>query len=74
MLEALQPTPKRGWVLDHEGYSALTESAIEPRFAFGNGFLGMCAARSISRGPTWPNWLGYIRSASRPRCLDIRRH
>ena len=53
MLEAFQPTSEPGWVLSHEGYSVLTESAVESRFAFGNGFLGMRAARSVSRGPTW---------------------
>ena len=41
------------------------ESAVESRFAFGNGFLGMRAARSVSRGPTWVGWLGW---ASWPRC------
>ena len=45
-----------------------TESAVESRFAFGNGFLGMRAARSVSRGPTWVGWLGYSRWASWPRC------
>src|SRR5215469_9747221 len=68
MLEALQPTKDPDWVLRHEGYSVLTESAVESRFAFGNGFLGMRAARSISRGPTWASWLGYVRWASWPRC------
>ena len=46
----------------------LTENAVESRFALGNGFLGMRAARSVSRGPTWVSWLGYIRWASWPRC------
>ena len=46
----------------------LTESAVESRLAFGNGFLGMRAARSVSRGPTWVAWLGYSRWASWPRC------
>jgi len=68
MLEALQLAQEPGWILSHEGYSVLTESAVESRFAFGNGFLGMRAARSISRGPTWTSWLGYIRWASWPRC------
>jgi hypothetical protein len=57
MLEALQPTQDPDWVLSHEGYNVLTESAFESRFAFGNGFLGMRAARSVSRGPTWVAWL-----------------
>jgi trehalose/maltose hydrolase-like predicted phosphorylase len=68
MLEALQPTQDPAWVLSHEGYNVLTESAVESRFAFGNGFLGMRAARSVSRGPTWVGWLGYSRWASWPRC------
>ena len=68
MLETLKPTQEPGWVLSHEGYSILSESAVESRFALGNGFLGMRAARSVSRGPTWVAWLGYIRWASWPRC------
>jgi trehalose/maltose hydrolase-like predicted phosphorylase len=68
MEAALHPTEDRGWVLSHEGYDVLTESAVESRFAFGNGFLGMRAARSVSRGPTWVAWLGYSRWASWPRC------
>src|SRR5215467_8881570 len=68
MLEMLEPTQEPGWVLSHEGYNVLSESAVESRFAFGNGLLGMRAARSVSRGPTWVAWLGYIRWASWPRC------
>ena len=56
------------WVLRHEGYSVLSESAVESRFALANGFLGMRAARAVSRGPTWLSWLGYIKWASWPRC------
>jgi trehalose/maltose hydrolase-like predicted phosphorylase len=68
MHEPLEPTREPGWVLSHEGYDLLSESALESRFAFGNGFLGMRAARSVSRGPTWVGWLGYIKWASWPRC------
>jgi HAD superfamily hydrolase (TIGR01509 family) len=68
MHAALEPTRGRGWVLTHRGYSVLTESAVESRFALGNGFLGMRAARSVSRGPTWVSWLGFLRWASWPRC------
>jgi hypothetical protein len=68
MLEALEPTPEPGWVLSHEGYNVLTESAVESRFAFSNGFLSMRAARPVSRGRTWVGWLGYSRWASWPRC------
>jgi Glycosyl hydrolase family 65, N-terminal domain len=46
----------------------LTESAVESRFALANGFLGVRAARAVSRGPTWVSWLGYIKWASWPRC------
>src|SRR5262245_40867734 len=72
MLEALRPTQDPDWVLSHDGYSVLTESAVESRFAFANGFLGMRAARSISRGPTWGCWLGLRRWASWPRCYVAR--
>ena len=68
MHEVLEPTREPGWVLSHDGYDLLSESALESRFAFGNGFLGMRAARSVSRGPTWVGWLGYIKWASWPRC------
>ena len=64
----LEPTQDPGWVLRYEGYNVLGESALESRFAFGNGFLGMRAARSVSRGPTWVSWLGHSRWASWPRC------
>src|SRR4030095_3458957 len=68
MIPLLEPAQNPGWVLSHEGYDSLTESALESSFAFGNGFLGMRAARSVSRGPTWVSWLGYSKWASWPRC------
>jgi len=68
MLEALKVTEYPNWTLSHDGYDILTESAFESSFAVGNGFLGMRAARSVSRGPTWVSWLGYSRWASWPRC------
>ena len=68
MRDAIEPTRDPGWVLTHEGYSVVTENAVESRFALGNGFLGMRASRPVSRGPTWVSWLGYIRWASWPRC------
>ena len=68
MRDVLEPTADPEWVLHHEGFNVVTENAVESRFAFGNGFLGMRAARSISRGPTWTSWLRYIRWASWPRC------
>src|SRR5262249_28928965 len=68
MHEALEPTRDPDWLLSHQGYNVLTESAVESSLAFGNGFLGMRAARSVSGGPTWVAWLGYSRGASWPRC------
>src|SRR6185437_10524372 len=68
MREATRPTGEPGWILSHEGYSVLTETAVESRFALANGFLGVRAARAASRGPTWVSWLGYIKWASWPRC------
>jgi trehalose/maltose hydrolase-like predicted phosphorylase/beta-phosphoglucomutase-like phosphatase (HAD superfamily) len=68
MHELLQPTPDSRWTLRHEGYSVLSESAVESRFALSNGFLGMRAARAISRGSTWLSWLSYVKWASWPRC------
>src|ERR1700761_3837010 len=68
MRDVLEPTADPEWVLNHEGYNVLTENEVESRFAFGNGFLGMRAARSVARGPTWTSWLKYIRWASWPRC------
>ena len=66
--EMLEATLEPNWVLSHHGYSVLTENIVESRFALGNGFMGMRAARPISRGPTWVSWLGYMRWASWPRC------
>ena len=43
MRNPLQTTQDSNWVLSHEGYNALSESAVESRLAFGNGFLGMWA-------------------------------
>ncbi|MGO8954585.1 MAG: glycoside hydrolase family 65 protein [Rhodomicrobium sp.] len=68
MREALEPTADPGWIISHEGFNVLTESAVESRLAFGNGFLGMRAARSAGRGPTWLSWLGCVRWQSWPRC------
>ena len=68
MHQEFEPSLDPSWILSHEGYNVLSESAVESRLAFGNGFLGMRAARSISRGPTWVSWLGYTRWASWPRC------
>ena len=68
MHDAMQPTDDPGWVLSHDGYNVLSESAVESRFALSNGFLGMRASRSITRGPTWLSWLGFVKWASWPRC------
>jgi len=68
MLDVMAPTRDPDWVLYHEGYGVLSESAVESRFALANGFLGVRAARAVSRGPTWVSWLGHIKWASWPRC------
>ena len=75
MLEALQSTQDPDWVFSHEGCGVLTESAVESLFAFGNRFMGMRAARSISPGPTGAGRLGYSdrpdRHGSRPRAASL---
>jgi trehalose/maltose hydrolase-like predicted phosphorylase len=68
MHDALDRRQDPGWLVSHEGYSILTESEVESRLAFGNGFLGMRAARAAGRGPTWLSWLGFVRWQSWPRC------
>ena len=45
MHEAFEQTQDPGWVLSHQGYDVLSESAVESRFAF---FLGM-RARSLGQ-------------------------
>ena len=67
MQAAMELTEAPNWVLRHDGYSILTESSVESRFAIGNGFMGMRASRSVSRGPTWVSWQGYLRWRSWPR-------
>lgn len=68
MHEVIEPTRDPRWTLGHDGYSILSESAVESRFALSNGFLGTRAARSVSRGATWVSWLGHIKWSSWPRC------
>jgi trehalose/maltose hydrolase-like predicted phosphorylase len=51
MPEVLEPTQAPNWVLGHEGYDVLSESAVESRLAFANGFLGMRAARGPAPAP-----------------------
>ena len=53
MRMALEPTADPAWVLHAEGYDPLRESNVEPRFAISNGFLGVRAARAITRGARW---------------------
>ena len=67
MRQALEPTRKSEWLLIEQSYSPLRESNIEARFAVSNGFLGVRAARALSRGPTWVSWLHTLRWASWPR-------
>ena len=67
MRTAMQPTDDPCWVLHHHGTNILREGGIESRFAIGNGFLGVRAARAVSRGPTWMAWLRTLNWASWPR-------
>ena len=53
MEHALEPTADPAWVLDADGYDPLRESSVESRFAISNGFLGIRAARAITRGARW---------------------
>ena len=65
--EALQTTPDAAWLLHEYGYRPERESGIESRFAVSNGFLGVRAARSISRGAMWVSWSHTLSWASWPR-------
>ena len=65
--QALEPSRDRDWVLVEQSYDPLRESSIELRFTVSNGFLGVRAAREISRGPTWVSWSHTLRWASWPR-------
>ena len=67
MHDTMQPTDDPDWTLDEHGYDPLRESSIESRFAIGNGFLGVRASRSVSRGPTWLTWAPWLVWASWPR-------
>jgi trehalose/maltose hydrolase-like predicted phosphorylase len=67
MQRALEPTAKPGWILEERGYQPLRENSVEARFAVSNGFLGVRAARSISRGPMWVSWQHTFSWASWPR-------
>jgi trehalose/maltose hydrolase-like predicted phosphorylase len=53
MEHALTPTADPAWVLDADGFDPLLESSAESRFAISNGFLGIRAARAITRGARW---------------------
>jgi trehalose/maltose hydrolase-like predicted phosphorylase len=50
MDDALAPTADPAWVLDAVGFDALREASVESRFAVSNGFLGVRAARCVTRG------------------------
>jgi len=53
MDRALEPTTDPAWVLDATGYDPLRETSVESRFAVSNGFLGVRAARVVTRGTRW---------------------
>jgi hypothetical protein len=43
----LEPVQDSGCIISHDGYNVRPEDAVEARFAFGNGFFGMRAVRSV---------------------------
>jgi len=47
---ATRPTADHAWLLHADGYDGLRETSIESRFAISNGFLGIRATRSLTRG------------------------
>jgi trehalose/maltose hydrolase-like predicted phosphorylase len=51
--DALEPTPDSGWLLTADGFDPLRENVLESRFTVSNGFLGVRAARAMSRGERW---------------------
>ncbi len=51
--DALEPTADPAWVLHAVGYDPLRETTVESRFAISNGFLGVRAARGVTRGASW---------------------
>src|SRR5271166_5086516 len=51
MPDAMQPTDDPGWALDY----------------ISNGLMGVRAASSVSRGPTWVSWQRTLNWASWPR-------
>src|SRR5271168_3437828 len=53
MEHALEPTADPAWVLEVDGYDPLREGSLESRFAISNGFLGIRAARAVTRGARW---------------------
>jgi trehalose/maltose hydrolase-like predicted phosphorylase len=65
--QALEPSRDQDWLLVEQSYDPVRESSIESRFTVSNGFLGVRAAREISRGPTWVSWSHTLRWASWPR-------
>jgi trehalose/maltose hydrolase-like predicted phosphorylase len=67
MRDALTATPEAGWTLVNEGVDIRRESNVESRLAIGNGFLGVRAARSISRASIWLSFLRGLPWTSWPR-------
>jgi trehalose/maltose hydrolase-like predicted phosphorylase len=57
MIDALVPTREAGWTLVNEGFDIRRESSVESRFAIGNGFLGVRAARAVSRASIWLSFM-----------------
>jgi hypothetical protein len=68
MRDVMEPTHEPEWILSHEGYDVLTESAVESCFALAK-WISWSPRGSIGQPrPHWVSWLGYIKWASWPGC------
>jgi len=50
MADVLTATQDPAWIFAVDGFEPMMESSVESRFAISNGFLGVRAARSTTRG------------------------
>ena len=67
MRDAFTPTADPAWTLVNETYDVRRETSVEARFAIGNGFLGVRAARAVSRASIWLSFMRGQTWASWPR-------
>jgi trehalose/maltose hydrolase-like predicted phosphorylase len=65
--KVLRPSADPTWLICEPRYDPIRESGVESRLTVSNGFLGIRAARAISRGPMWVSWSHTLSWASWPR-------